>query len=251
MTTCIAHSLFALVLGIVALGSDALDSANRKFHAGDDAGAAAAYEQILDSAGPSAAVLYNLGNTYQRLGRNGEAILCYERARLLTPRDPDVLANLAHARQAVAAFEEAGAHPRFNAALNYLSRNEWSWLVAGSAIVLGGLALLGGLVSLPRHWMRRTVMVIAVMAGLGMISGGSALYLRRAEAAAGIVLSDRATLRLSPFENAASIGTPGPGRRVHMRGKTGSFYYVDVAGANLSGWLAEKDVAAIIPEKGT
>ena len=215
------------LLGCSPLGaapSAAFDQANRQFAAGDYAAAAAAYEQALAADGPRAAVFYNLGNSYQRLGRTGPAILAYERARLLAPRDPDLLANLALARKAAAAFEDSDRHPLVEVALNYLSRNEWSWLVTGSALALGGLA------------------------SVALALGGSALYLRRAEANQGIVLSEAATVRLSPFATAEALGTPGPGRIVRLGGQTGDFYYIEVPGANLRGWMARKDVAAITPE---
>ena len=41
-----------------------------------------------------ARLLYDLGNTCFKSDRLGEAILWYERARLLSPRDEDVGANL-------------------------------------------------------------------------------------------------------------------------------------------------------------
>ena len=236
------------LLGCSPLGaapSAAYEQANRQFAAGDYAAAAAAYEQVLAADGPRAAVLYNLGNSYQRLGRTGPAILAYERARLLTPRDPDLLANLALARKAAAAFEDGDRHPLVEVALNYLSRNEWSWLVAGSALVLGGLALLGGVL---RRRPRQAALVTAGLAGVALALGGSALYLRRAEANQGIVLSETATVRLSPFATAEALGTPGPGRIVQLGHQTGGFYYIEVPGVNLRGWMASKDVAAITPE---
>lgn len=119
--------LFCLWLGttiLCAAANTTFERANQRFDHGDFAGAAAAYQQLLTEYGPRAAVFYNLGNCYQRLGQYGPAILAYERARLLTPRDPDLLANLALARKAATAFEEPGSHPRLDTALNYLSRNE-------------------------------------------------------------------------------------------------------------------------------
>ncbi|MCX7020287.1 MAG: tetratricopeptide repeat protein [bacterium] len=53
------------------------------------------YEQITQSGVSSPQVFYNMGNACARLGRNGEAVICYERARELTPRDQDIAANLA------------------------------------------------------------------------------------------------------------------------------------------------------------
>jgi tetratricopeptide (TPR) repeat protein len=233
------------ISGVSAAGTESFAAANQRFKAGDYAAAASAYEKILSDEGPRASVYYNLGNAYQNLKQYGPAILAYERARLLTPRDPDLLANLALARKATAAFEETGRDPRLEAALNFLSRNEWSWLVAGSALFLGGLAVLCGEFGLPRRGMRQAAFVSAAIALFVIAIGATALYLRRDEANRGIVLTENAAVHLSPFEKAESLGTPGPGRIVHMRGKSGGFHYIEVPGTNLRGWLPVKEVAAI------
>ena len=231
-----------------AAGSAALEQANQRFAAGDYAGAAAECDKLLTAEGPRAAVLYNLGNCYQRLGQYGPAILAYERARLLTPRDPDLLANLTLARKAAAAFEETRLHPRLDALLKHFSRNEWSWLVAASALILGALAVLCGALRLPARWLRQAALAVAVLAGLGLVSGASALYLLRAEATRGIVLSATASVRLSPFAKAEGLGAPGAGRSVQLGVGSGAFHYVEVPGTNLRGWMADSEVAAITPE---
>ncbi len=233
--------LFCFLLGAMSGSASAFEDVNQQFKSGDFAGAAAAYETLLETEGPRASVYYNLGNSYQQLKQYGPAILAYERARLLTPRDPDLLANLALARKAATAFEETGLHPWLDAVVNRMSRNEWSWLVAGSALFLGVLAVVGGVMKLPR----RGVFVSASVAGLMIATAGTALYLRRGETARGIVLSEGATVRLSPFEKAESLGTPGPGRIVRLGAKNGDFQYIEVPGASLKGWLASKDVAVI------
>ena len=55
-----------------------------------------AYELILAKSGEdrNGHLFYNLGNTYYRLGKTGEAMAAYLAARSLLPRNPDVLANL-------------------------------------------------------------------------------------------------------------------------------------------------------------
>lgn len=236
--------LLCLFLGTTAVFAGDFDQANEQFKAGDFARAAASYEKILAAEGPRAAVFYNLGNSYQQLKRYGPAILAYERARLLTPRDPDLLANLALARKAAAVAEEPGIHPRLDAVLNYLSRNEWSWLVAGGALFLGILAVVCGAAKLPRQWVAGP----ACLAGFCIIAGATALYLRRGETGRGVVLSGDAAARLSPFEKAESLGTPGDGRIVRLGAGSGDFQYIEIPGAGLSGWLAGKDVAAIAEE---
>jgi tetratricopeptide (TPR) repeat protein len=244
--------LFHILLGspaVMAADTACFAEANARFKAGDFAVAATAYETLLANGGPRASVFYNLGNSYHRLGQYGPAILAYERARLLTPRDPDLLANLALARKAAAAFEETVVHPRLDALICYPSRNEWSWLVAGAALFVGGLALVCGLVNLPRRGMRQAALASAGLASLAIAAGSACLYLRRDESNRGIVLSENAAVHLSPFETAASLGTPGPGRIVHMRKESGGFHYVEVPGTTLRGWLPDKEVGAITPSK--
>lgn len=227
-----------------AAASD-FDEANGKFEAGDFAGAVEAYEAMLAEEGPRAAVFYNLGNSYQRLGKFGPAILAYERARLLTPRDPDLRANLALARKAAAAFEETGINPRLHAVLHFLSRNEWSWLVAGAGLCLGAVVFVLGVVKPPSRGMRQGALVLAGAAGFLIICGALALAMRRGEADLGVVLSDNATVRLSPFQSAEALGTPGSGRMVQLRDESGGFRYVEVPGTALRGWLASEDVEAV------
>lgn len=52
------------------------------------------YLQIVQQGIRSPEVYYNLANTAARLGRVGEAVLYYEKARDLAPRDLDIQANL-------------------------------------------------------------------------------------------------------------------------------------------------------------
>lgn len=242
----IQRFLFILLVACLpfAAASD-FDDANRKFAAGDFAGAAETYERLLDQEGPRAAVFYNLGNSYQKLGKFGPAILAYERARLITPRDPDLRANLALARKAAAAFEEPGMDPRLHAVLHFLSRNEWSWLVVGSALLLGALALGSGVVKPSSPGARRLAVAAACAAGFLLVGAAAALAVRRGEAERGVVLSEDATVRLSPFESAEALGTPGAGRMVKLGEETAGFRYVEVSGTTLRGWIAGEDVEAI------
>lgn len=232
------------MIGMARVSAGAFDEANAKSKSGDHAGAAAAYEKILSEKGPDAAVYYNLGNSYQSLKKYGPAILAYERAKLLTPRDPDLTANLALARKAATAFDGSEAGPKWQAVLGYLSRNEWSYLVAAGVLLIGIPSLLMGVVALPPQVVKWTRVVVG-LAVLVVIIGGVALYLRQGEAERGIVLTENGAIRLSPFDKAESLGTPGPGKIVRLGVKNGGFQYVEIPGATLRGWMAEADVERI------
>lgn len=56
------------------------------------------YRHMIENGYENGQIYYNLGNAYFRLGNLGRAILSYERARLLIPRDSDLAFNLSHAR---------------------------------------------------------------------------------------------------------------------------------------------------------
>lgn len=60
--------------------------------------AADGYLKLIENGFENGHIYYNLGNAYFRIGDLGRAILSYERARLLIPRDDDLIFNLSHAR---------------------------------------------------------------------------------------------------------------------------------------------------------
>ncbi len=72
--------------------------ANRLYAQGQFQVAAQRYEDVLRAGWESAELYYNLGNAYFKAGQRGLAVLSYERARRLAPRDADILANLRFAR---------------------------------------------------------------------------------------------------------------------------------------------------------
>lgn len=56
------------------------------------------FESLVAAGVRNGRLLYNLGNTYVRLGEIGRAIVCYRRAERLMPGDANLTANLAFAR---------------------------------------------------------------------------------------------------------------------------------------------------------
>ena len=78
--------------------ADLMTEANSRYERGEYAEAAQPYEALVDMGYEDAAIYYNLGSTYFEMGDLGRAILNYLRAQELSPRDPDILANLDLAR---------------------------------------------------------------------------------------------------------------------------------------------------------
>ena len=86
LTLCLIGSAYAQ--------DTALKEAEVAYTKEDYAKAIELYEGILKSNGESAAVYYNLGNTYYKAGKIAPAILNYERCLLLDPGDSDARFNL-------------------------------------------------------------------------------------------------------------------------------------------------------------
>jgi len=72
--------------------------ANQAYKEGRFQEAVDAYGQLIKSGHSNGHLFYNMGNSYFRLDELGRAILNYERARLLMPRDADLNFNLNYAR---------------------------------------------------------------------------------------------------------------------------------------------------------
>jgi tetratricopeptide (TPR) repeat protein len=67
---------------------------NAVYNRGNYAAAAERYRLVLHDGYESAALYYNLGNSYFKMGKTGYAILNYERAKKLDPTDADISHNL-------------------------------------------------------------------------------------------------------------------------------------------------------------
>jgi len=77
---------------------EVLFRANQAYLEGRYGEAASGYESLLETGQINGHILYNLGNSYIRMGELGKAILKYREASLFLPRDGDLKANLQYAR---------------------------------------------------------------------------------------------------------------------------------------------------------
>lgn len=128
--------------------------------------AADAYLHIIATEGNSAALQYNLGNCYYRLGETGKAIIAYERALRLDPTFDDAHNNLEFANAHIT--DRPGERGTFignalDSIANSARTNTWAWLafvcfvltIAGclayifpSAVIVRKIGFFGGLLTL-------------------------------------------------------------------------------------------------------
>ena len=94
---------------VMAQEDQRLKSANELYTTGKFEEAIQAYEDILKTGVESSEIYYNLGNTYYKNGLLPQAILNYERGKLLAPQDKDIDYNLELARsQTIDKIDQVG-----------------------------------------------------------------------------------------------------------------------------------------------
>lgn len=98
MKTWMCTLLCFLSLAVAGQHEALFDSATADYNKGDFEAAAKKYQQILDQGMHSAALYYNLGNSYYKLNQIAPSIYYYEKALLLDPNDREIANNLAFAR---------------------------------------------------------------------------------------------------------------------------------------------------------
>ena len=193
-----------------------------------------------------ARLFYNLGNACFKSQRLGEAILWYERALRLEPRDEDIVANLNFARHVKQDREPVDDSP---AVWRFLVRlHEYPTLdeLAGA---LGLLWLSSFALAAWRLWMGRTGSgVVAALITCICVTAATAGWLgRRASdhaAEAAIVTVEQATARSAPEADETAILVIHEGTRVLVERRETGWLLIRLANG-LGGWLRDGDVTVI------
>jgi tetratricopeptide (TPR) repeat protein len=200
---------------------------------GDYQSAVQNYEQVLHQQGFSAAVLFNLGNAQLRLGKPARAILEYERALVLAPRNPAIEANLAAAQQ------RAGLAPSvigpWLAAARYFSFDTYVWAALVAIWVLCGALVLLTLERNARRYARPLILAAVVT----LCVSADAAALCWADLHRAVVVQGPAILHLAPASSAAASGTLRAGEVVWLQDQYAGFKFVRTAD-DRTGWLSDE-----------
>jgi len=216
------------------------DTANRLYAEGRFTEAASAYEKILESGQASPALYFNLGNAFFKSGQMGRAIAAYRQAGRLTPRDPDLRANLQFARNQVQGPTlRVGRWERW---FGTLSLNEWTWL--GVIAIWLTFALLTvrelrpALARSLRNWTfaaGATAVLLVFCAALAFAAGSTRKL--------AIIVLPEAAVRSSPLEGAPNAFTVRDGAELRVLDQKDDWLQV-TDGARRLGWL-KRDAALL------
>jgi tetratricopeptide (TPR) repeat protein len=216
-----------------AVPATAFESANKLYEEGKFAQAASAYETLARSGETSAALYFNLGNALFKSGQIGRAIAAYRTAEQITPRDPDLRANLQFARNQTPSPTLSPS--RWQRWLGRLTLNEWTLLAAGAVwLWLLLLALLQWRPVL-KPALRTYVLSLAILAGLLCACAAASLRETRFTRTA-IVITRDAAVRYGPLAESPTAFTVHDGAELRVLDQKDEWLQV-TAGPRRIGWL--------------
>jgi len=194
------------------------------------------------SAAPvSAEALFTKANAEQHAGNTGAAILGYERAALLAPRDSAIQQNLAATR------ENAGlsvpAIPSWQRPAHVLRFDGLAILGSAAALICGLLLTGNGMLPPPYRGPVRVVSAVCIATAL---FAGSALALRWSELDRAVVLASEPEAHVAPAASSAIVSLLTPGEIVQAHETHGDYVRITTPDG-LTGWVATTTIEPIIP----
>ncbi len=221
--------------------SSAFNDANRLFEQGKYSDAVVGYEKMIRAGTVSVPLYFNLGNAFLKSGQVGRAIVAYRNAEQMSPRDPDVRANLQFARDQAG----GGTSPSRDRWKNWVSKltlNEWA-ILASSSVCLWFLFLAA------RQWKRdwrnsfRGMLAVLGLVGALVIVCLVVAFRYRAEQSS-VVIVREAVVRRGPFDESPSAFTLRDGTEVTVLDKKDDWLQV-ADPAQRTGWLQGRQLISL------
>jgi len=213
------------------------DAANKLYEEAKYSEAAAAYQKLIQAGQVSAAVYFNLGNAFFKAGHLGLAIKAYHDAAGISPRDPDLRANLQFAREQTQGPTLLPG--RWQRALNWLTLNEWTLLACGFVWLWFVSYSFAQLRPSSRIPLRNSLILVAVV---GFASCGclAAAFQQNQSARTAIVISRNATVRHGPLPEAPEAFLVHDGAELRVLDQKDEWLQVEVG--QRIGWLRKDEV---------
>ncbi len=218
-------------------GAPEFEAANRLYETGKFKEAADAYERLLAGGQASPAVYFNLGNARFRANQPGQAILAYRRAQRLSPRDPDIRANLTFARDQVRG--PRWQPPKAEQILARLTLNEWTGVATGVVWLFFAVITAGQIRPPWKSGLRNWTWAGGAAAMLALALLATAWNVHRAHPVVVVTTAD-AVVRNGPLEESQAAFSAANGAELLLLDKKDKWLMV-TAGAGRTGWIpAEK-----------
>lgn len=217
-----------------------------QYEAADYDGSARTIELMTASGDAGANLYYNLGNSYFKQGKIGRAILSYERAGFLAPRDSDINSNLKLARSKIKQKEPEAKSNRIwrsvNIAFGYLRVSE-QVVIAIFFYYLSAamLALVIWFKNLRRYFSPLIILSVAAL----MVTALPLLSRIEYTKTLAVVTDTITDAKFEPALRAMRAFPLYEGMRVNIIGLSGDWYKVKRLDGKI-GWVEAKSVERVV-----
>ena len=198
------------------------DHANQAYRSGNYQKCVQFYQSILSQGYESADLYYNLGNAYYKMNNVPAAILQYERARRLSPSDPDIAHNIALANLRVTdkidAIPELFFISWWHDLLDLRSADQWAWIAIASlwGTVLATTLLLTNLLPGSVRTMLSALVFAGILFSVVSLTGMIARSLSEKNHHFAIIFSPSVTVKSAPDENSTNLFVLHEGVKVEL-----------------------------------
>jgi tetratricopeptide (TPR) repeat protein len=251
MPARVAAVLFLLFLACGAgsaqtASTQSYNEGNHEYAEGRFEAARDLYLQATTTGVRDSRLFYNLGNACFKAGQLGEAILWYERALRLAPRDPDIAHNLRYARAVkVDSDPEPGSlvWRALDRAFSYPTLNE---LCVATSVFLVLLFGLGSWRILGRRqpgtlWTVLTGASLVLLVGSGLWLG---TRMHRSGMPEAVLIATAGSARSGPDQDQTVVFQAHEGTKFQVERQQDGWVLVRLANG-LGGWLPSDQVALI------
>lgn len=234
-------------LGITAQASENYENlfikANEAYTEGDYQSALSYYNEIKQAGYTSSELEYNIGNSYNKLGKKAKALLSYERALLLEPNDKDIVHNRDFtARSLGKESKESMAKLEGFLKIIFKIMNNKSLLVL---LILANF-LFFILLALKLFYFKKIKLYYLILVALILLSSVLEHNLRRKRILTmAMVMSEEAAIFYEPNENSTVYFKVTAGEKIKIIKSEQSWTKVLVNG-NKKGWINQKDIESLV-----
>jgi tetratricopeptide (TPR) repeat protein len=226
--------------------SAVFSEANNLYASGNYCEAAQKYEELIESGLRHAPLFYNMGNACFKCGELGKAIMYYEKAWRVSPRDRDIVENLSFARLRVAEGEkEMGLlEVIISRTVFMFSMKELILLeeLTIAILVLSGIMFLNS-----RRMSRKKIYrITAYTAGVLLLISLCLLSVRMIDErnTEGIVILERVDAMSGPGDDNIKVLSIPEGMKVWVDEERGDWYLIHLS-TGRGGWVKKPSIGLI------
>lgn len=228
----------------IDVDQDALNVAYKLFEAGHYPEAAKIFTQLQDNGVEDSTLFYNLGNIYFKSGDLGKAIINFQRASQLAPRDKDIRDNLESAELKITSSK--ASHPKTSNPLTKIAQFTQGWLNLNETAILA-LSLWFGFTFMwitvgqiePGKWrsMLRSFSIFLLVLVLGIVSSLTARMYNHHFQMEGIILDNNVSIYDSPEGQDTNSQSLQSGNSVFLDQIRGDWAHFTLPDESINGWI--------------